>query len=259
MNPSLAAVGERPGAASRTGPRRSRRRPACRPTCASMWRPSRRRARPRLDLRSADLAAIVGAALGAAAPDLPRTLLGVPVIVAPNSPAGQVVLADLAESRSRRRRSMPTSPTRRRRDGRRPTNAISAGTPAAPVATQVVSLYQTNPSAYKLSRFLNWAVVRDGAVATWCCTPAARRSRLALEDFTMSDDPDTRACARAVRLEMRPGDLTRRRRPARLGPAASASARPSVRTAPGAEGKQAPAWRLALPSDAPRTALRDGR
>ena len=46
-----------------------------------------------------------------------------------------------------------------------PTNAISAGSPAAPVATEVISLYQTNSVGFKLSRFLNWAVTRDGAVA----------------------------------------------------------------------------------------------
>jgi hypothetical protein len=115
--------------------------------------------------RLTDLAAI-GAALGAAAPDLPRTLLGVPVIVTPNAPAGQVTLADLSEvayAAAPLEADLSDQATIEMESA--PTNAISAGSPAAPVPTNAISLYQTNSVGYKLSRFLNWAAVRDGAVA----------------------------------------------------------------------------------------------
>ena len=116
-------------------------------------------------MRLRDLA-YVGAALGAAAPDLPRTLLGVPVILSPNSPAGLVVLADLSEvAYSATGLEADLSDVASIAMESTPTNAIAAGSPAAPTATTLVSLYQSNAVAYKLSRFLNWAVVRAGAVA----------------------------------------------------------------------------------------------
>jgi hypothetical protein len=116
-------------------------------------------------LRLTDLAAI-GAALGAAAPDLPRTLLGVPVVLCPNAPAGQVTLVDGSEVAFA---SAPldaelSDQTSLEMDSA-PTNSMVAGSPVGPVPTTMVSMYQTNSVAYKLSRFVNWSVVRDGAVA----------------------------------------------------------------------------------------------
>ena len=46
-----------------------------------------------------------------------------------------------------------------------PTNATSGGSPAAPVPTQVVSLWQTNSIGLRAERFINWARRRDAAVA----------------------------------------------------------------------------------------------
>lgn len=45
-----------------------------------------------------------------------------------------------------------------------PTNAVLGGSPAAPVPTTVVSLYQTNSVCFRAWRFLNWTVARSGAV-----------------------------------------------------------------------------------------------
>lgn len=46
-----------------------------------------------------------------------------------------------------------------------PTNSVSAGSPAAPVATHLVSLWQTNSLGLRAERYINWARRRDEAVA----------------------------------------------------------------------------------------------
>jgi len=46
-----------------------------------------------------------------------------------------------------------------------PTNASAAGSPEAPVATSVVSLWQSNSIGIKAERFINWARRRPTAVA----------------------------------------------------------------------------------------------
>jgi HK97 family phage major capsid protein len=80
------------------------------------------------------------------APDVPRTLLGLPVILAPQAPSHQVTLADLSEvvyaalplaidlSRASSL-EMDDAPTQ---------TAGAAGSPAGPVGTVVVSMFQTN-------------------------------------------------------------------------------------------------------------------
>jgi hypothetical protein len=46
-----------------------------------------------------------------------------------------------------------------------PTNSPAAGSPLAPVATTMVSLWQTNSIGLRAERFINWARRRDEAVA----------------------------------------------------------------------------------------------
>jgi hypothetical protein len=115
-------------------------------------------------LRPLDLAVLL-AQLGNGAGDA-RSLLGLPVIPAPNAPAGQVTLADLAEiayAASAVEVEQGQQATLEMES--EPTNAVAAGSPEAPVATQLVSLFQTNSVGFKTTRFVNWSVVRDGAVA----------------------------------------------------------------------------------------------
>jgi hypothetical protein len=114
--------------------------------------------------REPDLA-MVAAALGASAPDLPRTLLGVPVILSPNAPARQLTLVDFAEvayAASSVTVELSDEATIEMSDA--PAMATATGSPLAPNATSAVSLFQTNSVAYKVSRYLNW-VARDGSVS----------------------------------------------------------------------------------------------
>jgi len=108
--------------------------------------------------------AMIAASLGSAS-DLPRSLFGLPTIACPNAPIGQLVLADLAaiayavapidvERATSASIEMASDPT----------NAIAAGSPTAPTATELVSLYQANAVGFKVARFVNWRA-RDGAVA----------------------------------------------------------------------------------------------
>jgi hypothetical protein len=116
-------------------------------------------------LRLPDLAYIT-ASLGAAAADVPRSLLGIPCLICANAPAKQITLCDLQEvafASGPLDAELSTEATLEMES--EPTSSISAGSPAAPVATEVISLFQSNSAAYKLSRSLNWQVVRDGAVA----------------------------------------------------------------------------------------------
>jgi HK97 family phage major capsid protein/HK97 family phage prohead protease len=46
-----------------------------------------------------------------------------------------------------------------------PTGSISTGSPLGPVATELVSMYQTNSVALRAERFINWARRRDESVA----------------------------------------------------------------------------------------------
>jgi hypothetical protein len=109
--------------------------------------------------------AILAARLGGAA-NLPTSMLGLPVIAAPNAPAGLIVLADLAEiafAATTIEVDLSEHATVQMSDT--PTNSPAAGSPEAPVATTMVSLFQANSVGFLIWRFLNWSVLRDGAVA----------------------------------------------------------------------------------------------
>ncbi len=100
-------------------------------------------------------------ALGAAAADLPRTLLSIPVVLNGNSPA-QITRADLAEvaytDDDEVDVSLSESATVELLDD--PTNDSATATP-----TTMVSLFQTNSVGLKTTRWLNWEVIRSGAIA----------------------------------------------------------------------------------------------
>jgi hypothetical protein len=110
--------------------------------------------------RPADLASLA-AQLGATGE---RALLGLPTIFAPNAPAGLVVLADLSEiAYAATAIEIDKSDQATLQMDSAPTNAVASGSPEAPVATQVVSLFQANAVAFKVWRFANWEP-RDGSV-----------------------------------------------------------------------------------------------
>lgn len=119
-----------------------------------------------------DLARLA-ALLGGSAPDLPRTLLGLPVLSVPYGPAGQITLADVSQvlfaGGDAFALDIATSATVEMATD--PTNASATGSPPEPIATQVVSLYQSNSIGYRLSRAMQWEVARAGAVA-WSTLPA---------------------------------------------------------------------------------------
>ena len=107
--------------------------------------------------------AAVAAAIGSAS-DLPRSLCGLSTIVAPYAPASLLVLADLAAI------AFAASPLDVERSDvatvemEQGPQAIAAGSTAAPIATSQVSLYQSDATAFKTLRYVNWSA-RDGAVA----------------------------------------------------------------------------------------------
>jgi hypothetical protein len=110
--------------------------------------------------------ALVAMTGGNLAGNFPSSLLGIPIVICPNAPPLQIVLVDLAEvsySASSLEADLSTQASLEMADN--PTVSISAGSPPAPVSTHLVSTYQSNSTAFKLSRFLNWTVARSGAVA----------------------------------------------------------------------------------------------
>jgi HK97 family phage major capsid protein len=116
--------------------------------------------------------ATIAAAIGSAS-DLPRSLLGLPTIVAANAPTALLTLADLASI------AFASTPIDVERSTEatiemltNPTNAIAVGSPDAPVATQLVSLYQTDSTGFKVQRYANW-IARSGAVAYLSIDPGS--------------------------------------------------------------------------------------
>ena len=99
-------------------------------------------------------AARIALGLGNAASDLPRTLLASPVIVSANSPP-QVTLIDVSDILYSDDGDADVSVTDQAalRMSSHPTNAIAAGSPAAPIATTVVSFWQTNTIAIRAGRW----------------------------------------------------------------------------------------------------------
>lgn len=110
----------------------------------------------------------VAVALGAGAMGLPQTLFGIPVLASATSPP-QIALIDAGEilygtggyelSRSNAAAlEMSDAPTG--------SGIALATSPPVPVtATQLVSLWQTNLTALKQSRFVNWLRAREGSVS----------------------------------------------------------------------------------------------
>jgi capsid protein len=105
--------------------------------------------------------------LGGAASDVPRTLFGIPIIASGNSPqqitlvdAGEIVFADdggFDISLSQQANvEMETEPIG---------SAVDAGSPPGPTSTTFINLFQVNCVGVKLTRWLNWEVVRSGSVA----------------------------------------------------------------------------------------------
>lgn len=111
----------------------------------------------------------VALALGAAAGDVPRTLLGIPLLVSSTSPQ-QITLVDAAEigfAEDENGLDISVSDQASLQMDDAPTNAaLSPGSPTDdPVATQVLSLWQTGLVGVKVERRLNWEVARSGAVS----------------------------------------------------------------------------------------------
>ena len=116
--------------------------------------------------RPLDFALLAAKWFGGNATGLPASLLGIPVVPAPNAPAGLVVLADFAEiAYAATTIEVDVSDEATLEMSDTPTNSVASGSPEAPVATSMVNLFQTNSIAFMIQRFLNWSVVRDGAVA----------------------------------------------------------------------------------------------
>lgn len=96
---------------------------------------------------------------------VPLSSLGVTILPTPNAPRRLVVAADLAEiaiASTPIAIDMSDEATLEMTDA--PTNSVDSGSPLAPVPTSTVSLFQSDATAFKVSRFLNWSV-RDGAVS----------------------------------------------------------------------------------------------
>ena len=112
-------------------------------------------------------AARIAVTVGAAAADLPRTLCSLPVMLSSTSPQ-QVALIDFGEvtfNESGIDVDRAEHASLEMSDA--PSNAaLSPGSPSDdPVPTQLVSLWQSNLVALRVSRFLDWQVVRTGAVS----------------------------------------------------------------------------------------------
>ena len=109
-----------------------------------------------------DLAMIAAAV---SAPDVPRTLLGLPIVLAPNAPAHLVTLAALGDIAyaTRPLEIDLSSQASVEMDGEPVMSAGATGSPAGATGTVVISLFQVNAVAYRVVRWADWAV-RDGAV-----------------------------------------------------------------------------------------------
>ena len=82
-----------------------------------------------------------------------------------NAPRHQITLADLSEiAYAALPLDVSVSESATVEMESEPTNSVNAGSPPAPVPTELVSLFQTNSVGYKVSRIANWAA-REGAVA----------------------------------------------------------------------------------------------
>lgn len=114
-------------------------------------------------------AARIALALGAAASDIPRTLLGIPLVLSSTSPA-QITLVDTGEiafAEDENGLDIEVAEQASLQMDDAPTNAgLSPGSPSdEPIATEVLNLWQTGLVGVKVERRINWEVARSGAVA----------------------------------------------------------------------------------------------
>jgi len=110
-------------------------------------------------------ASIGSAGYSLTSPDLPRSLLGIPAIIAPNSPPYQITLVDFSEiAYAASPLELDLSEQASVEMESAPTNAVLGGSPLAPIPTETVSLFQSDSTAFRCWRFLNWTVARPGAV-----------------------------------------------------------------------------------------------
>jgi hypothetical protein len=99
--------------------------------------------------------------LGGAANDVPRTLFGLPMILSGNSPE-QIALVDAAEIAYADEGDFEIDVSREATIEMldNPTNNAATGT-----GTTMVSMFQANSTCFKVMRWVNWEVVRTGAVS----------------------------------------------------------------------------------------------
>jgi hypothetical protein len=89
--------------------------------------------------------------------DVPRTLLGIPIIMAPRAPQ-QIVLADLAECVY----AADDGPVVDRSE--QTTVVMDDG--SSPASTTTINMWMKNMVAFRAVRSLNWARVRSGSVVS---------------------------------------------------------------------------------------------
>ena len=95
----------------------------------------------------------------------PLSSLGIAILSCPNAPRRLVVAADLAEiAVASTPIAVDLSNEATLEMESEPSQSVGAGSPLAPVPTEVVSLFQVNSTAYKVSRYVNWSP-REGSVA----------------------------------------------------------------------------------------------
>jgi hypothetical protein len=95
----------------------------------------------------------------------PLSSHGIAILPCPNAPRRLVVAADLSEIAvaSTAIAIDPSNEATLEMESE-PSQSLGAGSPLAPVPTEVVSLFQANSTAYKVSRYVNWSP-REGSVA----------------------------------------------------------------------------------------------
>jgi len=108
-----------------------------------------------------ETAARIGLALGASAAALPQTLFGLPLIVSSHSPA-QITLVDAAEIAYADDGAfdLELSPHGAIQMDSAPTNHS-----VTPTATNLVSMFQTDSTAFLASRWITWERLQLGAVS----------------------------------------------------------------------------------------------
>ena len=95
----------------------------------------------------------------------PLSSLGIAILPCPSAPRRLLVAADLSEiAVASTPIAVDLSNEATLEMESEPSQSVGAGSPLAPVPTEVVSLFQANATAYKVSRYVNWSP-RDGSVA----------------------------------------------------------------------------------------------